>query len=100
MWRLKGEMKVNNITLNGDALTVTATITPVNALRQIEVTMPWYWSYKSLNKMHRFFVKKAAFVPFNKAQNIYDFPITLWNNNIKEYAYKERFNNAKYRMRK
>lgn len=48
-------------------VTVKATITPVNALRQIEVTIPWYWSYKSLNKMHKFFVKKT-FVSFNKAK--------------------------------
>lgn len=92
-------MKINDITLNDYVLTVKATITPVNALRQIEITMPWYWSYKSLNKMHKFFVKKA-FVSFNKTQNIYNFPIALWNNNIKEYVYKERFNNAKYKMKK
>ena len=92
-------MKINDISLNDYVLTVKATITPVSALRQIEFTIPWYWSYKSLNKMHKFFVKKA-FVSFNKIQNIYDFPIALWNNNIEEYIYKERFNNAKYEMKK
>lgn len=92
-------MKINDISLKDYVLTVKATITPVNALRQIEVTMPWYWSYKSLNKMHKFFVKKT-FVSFNKTQNIYDFPMALWNNDIEEYVYKERFNNAKYKMKK
>ena len=95
----KCNYSVEDAILKDSVLHIKATITPVNALRQIEVTMPWYWSYRSLNKMHQFFTKRA-FVSFNKTQNIYDFPMALWNNDIEEYVYKERFNNAKYKMKK
>ena len=89
----------SDFSLEDYKITIPITITPVHAVRAIEITMPWYWSYKSLNKLHQFFFKRA-YVCFNRTKKNYDFPFSIWHENLQEYVVKERFNNARYKMKK
>ena len=80
-----------------EKITIGVTITPVHALRTIEIQMPWYYEYRGCHKLWKFFYKNAKRKFHNRSR--YAFPLCI-RDEYNEYTIKEHFNNSKYRMKR